>query len=143
MAQPPPFSALIMSSNVHLRSLVRSILRSIGGQTLEARDMFSAYAELELRHIHLLLIDLDADEAGNALRLIKLVRTLPQSTRCHMPILALGADVTGSAVKAAVNAGADQFVAKPVSYAGLATRAHAALTGMRGMIHNAPQTRVG
>jgi DNA-binding response OmpR family regulator len=138
---PPlePFTALIMSPNVHLRSLVRSILRSIGGQTLEARDLFATHAELDLRHIHLLLVDLDA--AGDALRVIKLVRSMPQANRCHMPIVALGAEVTGSTVKAAITAGADQFVAKPVSYAGLATRARAALTGMRGMIHNAPRAR--
>lgn len=103
---------LIIDEDVHSRELVATVLQEIGVSILEAVDVREALerAVAEPRP-HLILIDLHLSD-GSAL---DVVRALKRDRRSrHIPIAALGREISAPERQAATIAGCAAFIDEPV-----------------------------
>ncbi len=92
------------------------ILKSFGvAHVLTAATAAEAFALLRERRVDLAFVDLDLGVADGGLRLVRLIRTAADSPDPHLPVLMLSARFDRSRLEAARDAGAHEFLAKPVS----------------------------
>jgi CheY-like chemotaxis protein len=106
---------LVVDDNRHFVAIMRAMLRAFGVR--EIFDCGDAVHALELlRHaeIDLTLVDLKLGETSG-LELTRLVRSAPDSQNPRMPVILVTAFSERSNIEAAIGAGVDEVLVKPLS----------------------------
>jgi two-component system, chemotaxis family, chemotaxis protein CheY len=113
---------MVVDDNPHMRKLVVTILQAFGVfRIVEAGDGNRAWAML--RETQPDVIFLDWQMVGmNGLELVKLIRTSSQSPNPLVPIIMLSGHTQIDHVRQARDAGANEFLAKPVSVRAIMSR---------------------
>ncbi|MBM3534915.1 MAG: response regulator [Alphaproteobacteria bacterium] len=115
-------AVLIIDDNQHMRSLVRTILESLGvTQIMEARDGAHALEKMSQTQIDLLIADWNM-EPMDGLDLTRHLRTSPESPDQFVPVIMLSGHTERARVMQARDAGVTEFMAKPVSARSLYAR---------------------
>lgn len=115
-------TALVVDDNQHMRSLVRTILESLGvSQILEARDGAHALEKMGQTQIDLLIVDWNM-EPMDGLALTRHLRTSADSPDQFVPVIMLSGHTERARVMQARDAGVTEFMAKPVSARSLYAR---------------------
>jgi CheY-like chemotaxis protein len=106
---------LVVDDNVHMRKLVTTILQAFGvSQIAEAESADRAWQSL--RDINPDVIVLDwVMEGMSGVELIQKIRTNPQAPNPFVPVIMLSGHTSLDHVRQARDAGANEFIAKPVS----------------------------
>ncbi|MEJ1970147.1 MAG: response regulator [Rhizomicrobium sp.] len=135
---------MVVDDNQHMRKLVVTILQAFGVvQIFEAADGNRAWAMMRETNPDVVLLDWMM-EGMNGLDVVKLVRTSPQTPNPFVPIIMLTGYTQAERVRQARDAGANEFLAKPVSVeggdvaAGLGDRAPAPLCAHQGLFRSLP-----
>ncbi len=113
---------LVVDDNQHMRRLVVTILQAFG-----VRDLFESpdgeHAWQNLRDSNPDVIFLDWQMTGmTGLEFVRLVRNSPKSFNCFVPVIMLTGHTHIDHVRQARDAGANEFLAKPVSVKGIMSR---------------------
>lgn len=117
--------ALLLDDNAHMRALLRVVLQGLGvGKMIEANGAAEAFEALrstiiDMAFVDYRLADLDGTE------FTRLVRTAADSPNPYLPIIMLTAYGEKSKVKLAIDAGADEFLVKPIRASDVAKRIQA------------------
>jgi two-component system, chemotaxis family, chemotaxis protein CheY len=115
-------TVLIVDDNQHMRSLIRTILESLGvSQILEARDGAHALEKMGQTQIDLLVADWNM-EPMDGLELTRHLRRSPESPDQFVPVVMLSGHTERAKVMQARDAGVTEFMAKPVSARSLYAR---------------------
>ncbi len=113
---------LVVDDNQHMRKLVVAILQAFGVRELwESPD--GEHAWKTLRDSNPDVIVLDWQMTGmTGLEFVRLVRNSPKSFNIFLPIMMLTGHTHIDHVRQARDAGANEFLAKPVSVKGILSR---------------------
>lgn len=129
-------SAIIVDASRFMRGLLADLLRQLGFATIEsAADGASAIALIRIWEPSVVLMDLELPDMPGG-DLLKWIRTSPDSPRPATPVIILAAATRRQDVISARDAGATEFLAKPVTIAGLDARLKSALTGRRRFVRS-------
>lgn len=114
--------ALIVDDSHHFTTIVRTMLRAFELRAIFASpDAVNALELLKQTEIDLAIIDLKLGEM-DGLELTRLIRSAPDSQNPRIPIIMVTAFTERSNVEAAISAGVDEFLIKPLSPAVLYDR---------------------
>lgn len=106
---------LIIDDNRQFLAIMRTMLRGFGVQDIfESTDAVQALEILRQTEIDLALLDLNLGDI-DGLEWARLVRSAPDSQNPRMPIIMVTAFSERSNVEAAIDAGIDEFLVKPLS----------------------------
>lgn len=138
----PPYDlsgvrAVLVEDNGPMAALINDVLLALGlRQVQRCATAESAWSALEKDMADLLLLDLviGEGEGGSGIGLLRRVRSSPNVALRQMPIVILSGYTEQEAVIAARDAGANEFLAKPVSPAALYSRIVAVLTEPRPFV---------
>lgn len=129
--------ALILDDNAHMRALLRIVLQGLGvGKMIEASGAADAFEALRSTMIDMAFVDFKLGDLDGA-EFTRLVRTAPDSSNPYLPIIMLTAYGERSKVKMAIDAGADEFLVKPIRASDVARRIHAVSHQRRTFIRTA------
>lgn len=125
---------LVVDDNPHMRKLVVTVLQAFGAvQIFEAADAQRAWAML--RDINPDVVFLDwMMEGMTGLDLVRLVRTSAASPNPFVPVIMLTGYTQLDHVRAARDAGVNEFLAKPVSARAILTRLTAVIEHPRAFV---------
>jgi CheY-like chemotaxis protein len=127
---------LIVDDNRQMRILVRELLRALEvRQCAEAEDAEQAARLLHAFRADLVITDL-ALGREDGITLVKRIRTLPDPTAARVPIIMMTGHSERSRVAAALEAGVNTFLAKPISARALADHVAAALGDRRPFVRS-------
>lgn len=113
---------LVVDDNAHMRKLVMTILQAFGmTQIFEAADGERAWAALRDTNPDVIILDWMMD-GMSGLDFVKMVRTSPQTPNPFVPVIMLTGHTHVDHVRQARDAGANEFLAKPVSVKAILTR---------------------
>lgn len=113
---------LIVEDNVHFRTLVRTILEALGVQNIEeARDGSEAMDVLKSFDADMAILDWKMDGV-DGVECIRSIRTGNDSPNKFLPIILCSGYTEASLKRDALNAGANAFLAKPISAKSLLSR---------------------
>ena len=113
---------LIVDDNQHLRKLVATILHAFGvTQTAQAASATRAWVMLREFSPDVIFLDWVMD-GMNGIDLVKMIRNDPASPNPFVPIIMLTGNSQFDHVRQARDAGANEFLAKPVSANAILTR---------------------
>ena len=113
---------LVVDDNQHMRKLVVTILQAFGTiQIFEAPSGESAWAILRDANPDVVILDWQMD-GMSGLDFVRLARTSPQTPNPFVPIIMLTGHTHIDHVRQARDAGANEFLAKPVSVKAILTR---------------------
>lgn len=105
---------LLIDSNKHMRLIARSILHSFGCKSvLEFGNSETAFEENKHRDIDLVIVSWLL-EPINGLDFVKLIRTDEDSPNVYVPIIMMSGRCEYQDVIDARDAGANEFLAKPI-----------------------------
>lgn len=121
-----PSRVLVVDDDTSLLTLLRLVLTHAGFEVETAASGQEALERVQARVPDVATIDLMMPEM-DGITLTRLLRAAPPTR--HMPIIMLTARVDETGRVAALAAGADDFVAKPISHSELTARIQAALRG--------------
>ncbi|NIK87781.1 CheY-like chemotaxis protein [Rhizomicrobium palustre] len=114
--------ALVVEDNMHMRVLLRTLLRSIGiSEILEATNGDSAIQMLAETKVDLILTDLSM-EPLDGIAFTRAVREAGTSINPYIPIIMVTGHTERHRVEAARDAGVTEFVAKPLTAKNLFAR---------------------
>jgi CheY-like chemotaxis protein len=114
--------ALIVEDNAHMRSLLRSLLNSVGIKEIaEAAHGRAAIDALRERKADLVLSDM-AMKPMDGIEFTRHIRTHEHSPNPFVPIIMITGHTEKHRVEAARDAGVTEFLAKPITAANLFTR---------------------
>lgn len=106
---------LIVDDNVHMRRLVETILHAFGVRSLrQAADGSAAMAEIEFRHPDLVICDWEMKPMDGCTFLEEL-RKSDNKPACFIPVIMLTAHGRPQLIRKAFDAGASQFLVKPLT----------------------------
>jgi two-component system, chemotaxis family, chemotaxis protein CheY len=106
---------LVVDDNVHMRKLVTTILQAFGVvQVFEADSGDRAWAILRESNPDVVVLDW-VMEGMSGLELMHMIRTNPTAPNPFMPVIMLSGHTSMDHVRQARDAGANEFIAKPVS----------------------------
>ena len=108
----PRRTVLIADDTAENRELLVELLQSLGFDLLEAADGEALLAQAQLHPPHLVITDLVMPVLGG-LEAIERLRRLP--ALAHVPVLAVSANASGADETRSLAAGADAFLAKPIT----------------------------
>lgn len=115
-------SALVVDDCSHIRRLVRAVLTAVGCRAIhEANDGARALEFLRQYPIDVVIVDWMM-QPMNGLDLTRTIRAGDDVPNPYVPIIMLSGYSTRSAILAARDAGVTEFLAKPVSAAGILSR---------------------
>ena len=129
-------TVLIVDDNQYMISIVSAILRGFGvGRVISAKDGSAALEIVRSDAVDIMITDynmgfLNGDE------LVRLIRTSSDSKNRFIPIIMLTGHSEASKVKAARDAGVDEFVRKPVTAAELFTKIRAVVERPRPYVES-------
>jgi CheY-like chemotaxis protein len=113
---------LIVEDNQHMRSLLRSLLNSIGIREIhEAGHGSGALEVLHDKRCDLVLSDM-AMKPMDGIDFTREIRQSPKSTNPFMPIIMITGHTERHRVEAARDAGVTEFLAKPITAQSLYAR---------------------
>lgn len=116
-------SVLVLDPNSFSRGLISEILRNLNVTSITpARDADTAMPYLAERPIDVVLVSWEEADPLNGLAFIRRVRQLEDNRQRQIPIILVTAGLTRQLVLAGRDAGADEFLAKPISPAALQQR---------------------
>ena len=105
---------LVVDDNAHMIHIVKTILRGFGAiHILEAKDPAEAFSRLH-ESIDIVIADFQM-EVLDGVEFVTLVRNSSDSGNRYVPIIMLTAHSEASRVKAARDAGVNEFCSKPVT----------------------------
>jgi CheY-like chemotaxis protein len=134
MVPPSLARVLIVDDNRQMRIIVRELLRALGmRQCVEAGSAKEALAQLQRWKADLIITDLILD-GEDGLALAKRIRMDPDSPNNTVPIVMMTGHAEMSRVAAAIDAGCNTFLAKPISPRSLAHHVSAALKDRRHFV---------
>lgn len=114
--------ALVVEDNPHMRSLLRSLLFSLGiREVLEAPGGKEAFDLLRENPIDVILTDLSM-EPMDGIALTKKVRLSADSPNPYVPIIMVTGHTERRRVEAARDAGVTELIAKPITAQSVFTR---------------------
>lgn len=115
-------NVLIVEDNLHFRTLIRTILQTIGfGNVEEARDGAEAFEVLSSFDADLAIIDWKMDGL-DGLECVRRIRTDEDSPNKFLPIIMVTGYTEDSLAKAAREVGVNGFLGKPISAKSLMSR---------------------
>lgn len=121
---------LIVDDNHHMRLLLAEVLRAIGVRQIEeAGDGGQALALLRDHTFDVVVTDLVMPGAGG-LELIRQLRAA-EGPNQMAPVIVVSGQSTGQAVRDARDAGANEFLTKPIAVRPVLERLHAVVTNAR------------
>ena len=113
---------LIVEDNVHFRTLLRTILQALGVESLEeARDGAEAIEVLKTFQADLAVIDWKMDGV-NGIECVRRLRRDEDSPNRFLPIIMVTGYTEESLANEARDAGAHDFLGKPISAKSLSSR---------------------
>ncbi len=108
-------SALVVDDNQHMRALTGAILQALGMKNVyKASSGEEAWELLRTHPCDLVFLDWVL-EGMSGVELTRKIRTSPESPNAFIPIVMLTGHTSIEKVHAARDAGANEFLAKPVS----------------------------
>jgi len=111
---PKTVRALIVEDNAEMRFMLTQMLRNVSDAVHSAGSKTEALHLLAFGDYDFVLIDVGLRD-GSGIDIIRAVRTDPHNRHRSVPILVVTGQNQLAIVRAAVDAGTDSFVAKPVS----------------------------
>jgi CheY-like chemotaxis protein len=121
--KPRSINALVVDANSFSRGLIGEILRNLNVTNISsARDTDLAHTFLIDRPIDVVLVSWEETDAFNGLDFIRSIRRLEDNRMRRLPVVLVTAGLTRQLVIAGRDAGADEFLAKPISPAALQQR---------------------
>ena len=125
---------LLVDDNAHMRQLLAAVLRSVGvREVFEAGDGAEALQLLREQHVDIVMTDL-AMKGIDGMDLVRTLRTSRHSPCPMVPIIVVSGHATTRAVHAARAAGANEFLAKPITARGVIERIHQVIGHARAFI---------
>lgn len=106
-------SVLIVDDEFLTRNMLSIMLSQIGHDVTEAEDGLEALEMLKQDQPDVILMDLMMPRC-DGLTATKTIRS--DATMNHLPIIFLSAKTDGPTIQAGLDAGANRFLTKPVSY---------------------------
>jgi len=103
---------LVVDDQLHMRRMVRRMLIHLGYTTIEENDGKTVLQTLKLYRYHLVICDWQM-EPTSGLEVLTFVRS--DDGLRDTPFIMLTGENTSDAVQAAIKAGAQGYIAKPVS----------------------------
>jgi CheY-like chemotaxis protein len=114
--------ALIVEDNLHMRALLRSLLKVTGIQHIyEASNGEDGFAELEVHRPDFIMTDLNM-KPMNGLEFTRRIRTAPNSPSRHIPIIMVTGHTERKYIELARDAGVTEILAKPITARNLYSR---------------------
>ena len=105
---------LIVEDNAHMSTIQRTILQGFGVRTIvEVRDAADAFETMRDVNPDFALVDYMLGDL-NGLEFTRLVRTASDSANKYLPIIMVTGHTDRSKVLEAINAGVNEYLAKPV-----------------------------
>lgn len=130
-------SFLVVDDNDHMRLLVRQILHGLGcGRLREAKDGKSALEQIDMVAPDILVADW-VMEPMDGLELTRTIRRSKSSPNPYMPIIIMSGYADLQRVTAARDAGASEFLVKPMSARSLFIRIQTVILHPRPFIKTA------
>jgi CheY-like chemotaxis protein len=126
---------LIVDDDPAVREVLTVMLEFEGFVVEEAEDAAAGLERLTRDGIQLVLVDMVLPGV-DGLEFCRAARTRPATI--HLPIIVLSASIDRTAREAALAAGADDFVAKPIDSTELYNRVHACLGARSRLLEIAP-----
>lgn len=121
--KPRALHALVVDTNSFSRGLIGEIMRNLDVANIySARDADAASAFLADRPIDVVLVSWEESDPFDGLGFIRSVRRLPDDRVRRLPVILVTSGLTRQTVIAGRDAGADEFLAKPISPAALQQR---------------------
>ncbi len=121
--KPRTLHALVVDANSFSRGLVGDILRNLDVTNISSeRDAEAAGACLTDRSIDVILISWEETGTLDALGFVRAIRRLPDVRMRRLPVILITAGLTRQTLVAGRDAGADEFLARPISPAALQQR---------------------
>lgn len=136
----PPYDlsgvrAVLVEDNEPMAALITEVLIALGLRKVQRfADVEGAWSVLAGGQVDLLLLDLVIGDVGGGLNLLRRVRHSDNAALRQLPIIVLSGYTEQEAVVSARDVGANEFLAKPVSPAGLYSRIIAVLTEPRPFV---------
>jgi CheY-like chemotaxis protein len=110
-----PIKVLVLDDNRHMINLVTQILYALGCKhVVPALDGADAFQQMKREHLDVAIIDYNMSPI-DGVEFTKLVRTAKDSPNPYIPIIMLTGRTDTESVRLARDAGATEFLAKPVS----------------------------
>jgi len=115
-------NVLIVDDNLHFRTLMRTILRTVGFENVEeARDGAEGFEVLSSFEADIAIIDWKMDGL-DGLEFVRRIRADEDSPNKYLPIIMVTGYTEESLAKAARDAGVNDFLGKPISAKSLMSR---------------------
>lgn len=125
---------LVVEDNPNMRTVIKTILQGLGvGKISLAHDGADGLQALHSEPIDIVFCDLEM-EVLDGLEMVRMVRSAKDSPNPYVPIIVLTGNVTTADVAAARDAGATEFLAKPVSPEALWSRIRCVINHPRAFI---------
>lgn len=107
-------SFLVIDDNAYMRRIIRSILHGLGIRNVfEAEDGASGFEAMGHYNPDIVILDM-LMPIFDGIEFMKLIRN-PENEHAFIPIIVVSAHLEKERINAARNAGANEFLAKPVS----------------------------
>lgn len=114
--------ALILDDNTYMRILLRTMLHGLGiHDCREAADAAAAFELLQNQPVDVILVDHRLPDLTGA-EFVSLLRRSPDSPNVYAPVIMVSAHADRTRIAEAREAGADEFLVKPVTAKALALR---------------------
>ncbi|PWE16898.1 two-component system response regulator [Marinicauda salina] len=105
---------LIVEDNAHMSTILRKVLQGFGvRQVFETRDAADAFEAMRTNNPDLALVDYMLGDV-DGLEFTRLVRTASDSPNRYLPIIMVSGHTDRSRIMEAINAGVNEYLAKPV-----------------------------
>lgn len=113
---------MIIDDNAHMQEIFRTLLQSFGVHDIvDVRDAETAFTTIREWQPHIAIVDINLGTL-DGIEFTKLLRTSEDSPNPYLPIIICSAHAEKSRIIAARNAGAMEFVCKPISAKALYSR---------------------
>lgn len=121
--KPRALSVLVLDANSFSRGLIVEILRNLDVTDVSiARDIETAEAALQEKKLDLILLSWEEGDSINGLRFIRKLRRLDDDRVRRLPVVFITSALTKQKVIDGRDAGADEFLSKPISPAAMKQR---------------------
>ncbi|MEQ8434796.1 MAG: response regulator [Oceanicaulis sp.] len=105
---------LILEDNAHMSTILRTILQGFGVRTIvETRDAADAFEIMRSANPDLALVDYMLGDV-DGLEFTRLIRTASDSPNKYLPIIMVSGHTDRTRILEAINAGVNEYLAKPV-----------------------------